>query len=228
MIRRINLVPLSERPRTQTDFGMLGLIVLALIVIAGIGLSYVYFNGVLTDRKRELEELQAQTSQARHELAALAEYEELGNQRRKATEVVEHIYAGRTLLSQTLGDLSLVIPKDVWLQQLSLTAGAVPPFSPGNEAAGSSGQESDMGTCSLAGTTYTFEDVATMLIRLEQIPSLRETKLDTASSAGDAGGSTSGTDSTAKSAKTFSIGADVVNTQPPDTPLPISQVLVTP
>ena len=96
MIRRSNLIPPSERPRTKTDFGMLGLIVIAVVVIAGIGLSYVYFNGVLTDRKRELEQVQAQSAQARNELAALAEYEALGNQRRDAEEVVQHIYAGRT------------------------------------------------------------------------------------------------------------------------------------
>ena len=33
------LIPPSERLRTQTDFGMLGLIVLAVVVVAGIALS---------------------------------------------------------------------------------------------------------------------------------------------------------------------------------------------
>jgi len=229
MIRRINLIPPSERPRTKTDFGMLGLIVIAVVVIAGIGLSYVYFNGVLTDRKRELEQVQAQSAQARNELAALAEYEALGNQRRDAEEVVQHIYAGRTLLSQTLGDLSLVIPKEVWLQQLSVTAPAVPPFSPAGGAGAPPSQETAAGTCSLAGTTYTFEDVATMLVRLEQIPSLKGIKLGTASSGAAAGGTATGSGSTAaKSVKTFSIQAIVVNTQSPETPLPISQVQVAP
>ena len=173
MIRRINLIPPSERLRTQTDFGMLGLVVLAVVVVAGIALSYVFFNGTLTDRKRELEQVQAQTAQVRSQLAALAQYETLGNQRRDAEEVIQHIYAGRTLLSQTLGDLSLVIPKEVWLQQLSLTSPPVPLFEGGTPAtAPSKTAEVDQGSFTIAGTTYTFDDVATLLVRLEQMPSL--------------------------------------------------------
>ena len=84
MIRRINLIPPSERLRTQTDFGMLGLVVLAVVVVAGIALSYVFFNGTLTDRKRELES--GADRPGRSQLAALAQYETLGNQRRDAEE----------------------------------------------------------------------------------------------------------------------------------------------
>lgn len=230
MIRRINLIPASERPRTQTDFAMLGLIVAAVIVVAGIALSYVYFNGVLTDRKRELEEVQAQSAQARAQLVALAEYEKLGNQRRDAEEIVQHIYAGRTLLSQTLGDLSLVIPKEVWLQQLTLSAPPVPPWGPqGGAAAAGAPAVPQQGAFTITGMTYTFEDVATTLVRLDQIPSLVGIKLGTAGAAGGAAssGTTAGT-SAAKTVKTFTMQAGVVNTQSPDTPLPISQVQVSP
>lgn len=228
MIRRINLIPPSERPRTRTDFGMLGLIVLAVIVVAGIALSYVYFNGVLTDRKRELEQVQAQAAQARNQLAALAQYEALGNERREAEEVVQHIYAGRTLLSQALGDLSLVIPKEVWLQQLSLAAPPVPPFAPvAGQAAAQQGAGSDEGSFTITGTTYTFDDVATLLVRLEQIPSLKDIKLQTAG-ASSASGASGTSATTADSLKTFAMQSVVVNTQSPDTPLPISQVQVAP
>lgn len=225
MIRRINLIPPSERLRTQTDFGMLGLVVLAVVVVAGIALSYVFFNGTLTDRKRELEQVQAQTAQVRSQLAALAQYETLGNQRRDAEEVIQHIYAGRTLLSQTLGDLSLVIPKEVWLQQLSLTSPPVPLFEGGTPAtAPSKTAEVDQGSFTIAGTTYTFADVATLLVRLEQMPSLKSIQLQTAGAEGSSGGS----GQSAKSLKTFTVQSVVVNTQAADTPLPISQVQVAP
>lgn len=77
--------------------------------------------------------------------------------------------------------------------------------------------------------TYTFEDVATTLVRLDQIPSLVGIKLGTAGAAGGAASSstTAGT-SAAKTVKTFTMQAGVVNTQSPDTPLPISQVQVSP
>ncbi len=129
MLRRINLIPQSERARTQSDVGMLGLIIVSVLVLAAIAFTYVYYNGVLRDRQQELASLQAQTAQVQGQLNALAEYQALDEKRQKAEAVVQHIYAGRTLVSQTLGDLSLVIPKESWLQRMQMSAPPVQAFA---------------------------------------------------------------------------------------------------
>lgn len=214
MLRRINLIPQSERARTQSDAGMLALIIVGAVVLAAIAFTYVYYNGVLKDRQQELASLQSQTAQVQNQLNALAEYQALDVKRQNAEAVVQHIYSGRTLVSQTLGDLSLVIPKESWLQQMQVSSPAVPAYG-----AGGDDQDLKAGTFSVSGQTYTFEDVATTMVRLEQIPSLGPVLLTTA-------GTNDPATSTAKSIKTFTLTASVSNTQPADTPLPISQVQV--
>lgn len=216
MLRRINLIPLSERTRTQSDAGMLTLIVMGILVLAAIAFTYVYFNGVLNDRQRELAALQAETAQVQTQLNALAEYQVLDQERQRAEDVVQHIYAGRTLISQTLGDLSLVIPKEAWLQTLQLTAPPIPSMDAVPEE-----NLKLTGSFSATAQTYTFEDVATALVRLEQIPSFAAVALNTAGNRGASGAGT-------QSIKTFSLGAALRNTQLPDTPLPLSQVQVNP
>jgi len=216
MLRRINLIPQSERVRTQSDMGMLALIIVSAVVLAAIAFTYVYFNGVLKDRQEELASLQSQTAQVQSRLNALGEYEALDEKRREAEAVVQHIYAGRTLVSQALGDLSLVIPKESWLQQMQLSSPAVPAYG-----AGAGGQEDvELGMFSVSGQTFNFEDVATVLVRLEQIPSLGPVVLTTAAT------NDSAASPTTTSIKTFTLTASVANTQPADTPLPISQVQV--
>lgn len=214
MFRRINLIPESERARTQSDMGMLALIIASVVVLAAIAFTYVYFNGVLKERQQELASLQAQTAQVQSQLNALAEYQALDEKRQKAEVVVQHIYAGRTLVSQTLGDLSLVIPKESWLQKMQMSAPTVPAFANG----GAAEAQAEVGGMSVEGQTYTFEDVATTIVRLEQIPSLGPVSLTQAAENADA--------SSSKAIKRFTLTALVANTQPADTPLPISQVRV--
>jgi hypothetical protein len=74
-------------------------------------------------------------------------------------------------------------------------------------------------TLSLEGNTYSFEDVAQVLVRLQLIPALSQIDLN---SAGEPVGAVDDT----QSVKGFSIGALVNNTQPEDAPLPMSQVEV--
>jgi len=69
---------------------------------------------------------------------------------------------------------------------------------------------------SLEGNTYSFEDVAQFLVRLQLIPALAEIDL---ASAGEPIGSVDDT----KGVKAL-VGGHGEHTQPPDAPLPMSQV----
>jgi Tfp pilus assembly protein PilN len=211
MMRRINLVPSGERRRTQTDIGLLLMVVIGGVIVIAMLFSYFQTRGQLSDREAELAQLQTQIATVTAQLGSLAAYEQLQNQVTQTETVAQQIYAGRVLFSEVLGDLSLVMPENVWIADLSLTAPAAASAAPAGGAAATGA----LGTFSITDAgTYTFEDVARAIVRLQQVPSLSGVALTAASSSVD----------NAVNVKKFGATASLVNTQPSDTPLPISQV----
>ena len=220
MERRINLVPVERRKRTETDTGLVALVGTAILVVGLIVLSYLFFNGALSDKEAELADLQVQNQQLEAQLASLRQYQELDQRRAAVEDVVRQVYVGRTLVSQILGDLSLVVPENVWLGTLNLTASDPPPvLSPETQAQGSASAAETLGSLALVGNTYSFEDVARLLVRLEQIPAVSTVSLGSA-------GAPSGQVDTTKGVRGFTLQAAIHNEQAPDTQLPVSQVEV--
>ena len=93
MARRINLIPRSERPRTRTDWGLLAMVGLFIVVIFGLGFGYYMFSNVLDERKQELADLQMQTAALEQQVEALQQYEQLAAQREDVQAVVQSIYS---------------------------------------------------------------------------------------------------------------------------------------
>jgi Tfp pilus assembly protein PilN len=210
--RRINLIPRSERPRTTTDVGLLAMVGLIIVVLFAIGFGYYVFKGILADREQELADLQQQTAALQEQVAALEQYERLQVQRQDFQAAVQGIYASRTLVSEILEAVSLVVPENVWFQNLALST-ADPSLVPPESASEASGP------LTIEGQTYTFEDVARMVVRLQLIPSLQGVELSSAIQVSEAEGST-------PEIKGFSLGASVVNVHADDAILPLSDVEV--
>ena len=218
MVRRINLVPPSERPRTTTDFGVLLLIVAVVIVIAALAFGYYSFKSSLSSKQDELAAVQQQNAQLQGQLETLQQYEALQGTRVQAEKVVQGIYAGRTLVSDILDELSLVVPDSAWF--LDLTLSTSDPVLPGAVAT----QTAADNVFTIDGDTYGFDDVAQILVRLQLVPGLADPRnpLPRLTSAGQPGGSVDPT----KHVVGFSVAGTVTNTQPADKPLPLSQVEV--
>ncbi len=220
MERRINLVPAEQRKRSEADAGLAALIGAAILVVGVIVLSYLLFNGALSDKEAELVDLQAQNQQLEAQLASLRQYQELDERRAAVEDIVRQVYVGRTLVSEILGDLSLVVPENVWMGTLSLTAPDPPPvLSPELQAQGNASAVETVGSLALVGNTYSFEDVARLLVRLEQIPAVSTVSLGSA-------GAPSGQVDPTKGVRGFTVQAAIHNEQAPDTQLPVSQVEV--
>ena len=221
MVRRINLVPPGERRRTQSDVGLLILLAVVVAVLAGVGYTWFSYRTSLTDKENELVQVQSEIQKVQQQLNALAQFEAIQNSRNQAEALVQQIYAGRTLLSEILGDISLVLPKEAWVQTMGLSApevAAVIATFPG-QAPAAAGTASPTGQFTVTGNTYTFEDVARVMVRVQQVPSFINITLGTV-------GAASGNVDPAKKAKGFNMTAGVINTQAPDTPLPLTQVEV--
>ena len=213
MVRRINLVPPSERPRTTTDVGLLLVIVVIVLAIAAVGFGYYSVKNSLSAKQDELAGLQQQSAQLQSQLATLQQFEALQSKRVAAEKVVQGIFAGRTLVSNILDEISLVVPDNAWFSNLTLTALIPTTVTPsaGVQALGDN-------TFTIDGNTYSFEDVAQLLVRLQLVPALKDSVH--LASAGQATGNVD----PAKHVVGFVIGGSVINTQPSDTPLPLSQV----
>lgn len=78
--------------------------------------------------------------------------------------------AGRIAWDRVLRELSLVLPEDVWLNNLSATSPTGATATPGTPAATSTG-------ITFKGYTYSQEGVARLLTRLALVPNLQNVKL---------------------------------------------------
>ena len=218
MVRRINLVPPSERSRTTTDLGLLGLIAAAIVVIFAIAFGYYLLNNTLSDREQELAGLQQETASLETQLLALRQYEDLQSQRADMEAVAQGIYESRTPVSDILDAVSLVVPENAWFQSLALTT-SDPAVS---ESAAGAGQTTVVAPndnkISVEGNTYSFEDIAQVLVRLQLVSCLSDVSLASA-------GEPRGTTDPAQKVKGFSIEA-TVDAPPTALPLPMSQVEV--
>ena len=217
MARRLNLVPPSERSRTTTDFGLLILIGVTIVVIFAIGFGYYLLNGTLTDREQELADLQQQNAALQGQLAELRQYGDIQRDRVDAEEVVQGIYTSRTLVSDILDAISLVVPDNTWFQSVALST--LDPQTPGSATEGGRSSGASDNEISIEGNTYSFQDIAQVLVRLQLVPSLSDVSLVSA-------GLPRGATDPEIEVKGFSIGAVIDAPQRTDTPLPISQVEV--
>jgi Tfp pilus assembly protein PilN len=215
MARRINLVPRSERPRTRTDWGLLAMVGLFIIVIFALGFGYYTFSNVLSERRQELVDLQTQTAALEQQVEALQQYEKLAAQRENVQAVVQGIYSTRTLISDVLDAISLVVPDNAWFQNIQLTASD--PGVTGDASSGAQAPPTDA-RITIEGQTYSFEDVSRLIVRLQLIPSLSDVQLTSANQAREASKSQ-------LEIKGFSIGASVANKQPASA-LPLTDVEV--
>ena len=218
MPRRINLVPRTERVRTATNYAGLAVIAAAVLVIFGLGLGYYLLSSTRGDLTDEHDRLVAERTRLEAEVALLQEYKVLGNQKALFEGMVQDVYAGRTLVSDVLDDLSVAVPENVWFTSLNLStadpgAAYAEPISPPVE-----GISSDSAFV-MEGNTDSFPDVALLLVRLRLVESLRHITLLSAGSA------VIGGEEDEEEVVGFSIAAGLVNTQSEEKPLPLSKVV---
>jgi Tfp pilus assembly protein PilN len=219
MARRINLVPRSQRARTSTDVGPLVLFAIIVIAIFAMGFGYYMLHNTLADREQELASVQQETASMQSQVAALGQFERLQVQRINAEKVVQGIYANRTLVSEVLDAVSLVVPDNAWFASLALTTSD--PISAADAAAAPAGGAAALknSTMVIEANTYTIEDIAQLMVRLQLVPAISGISLRGV-------GAPRGSTDPAIEVRGFAIDVSVSNTQPADTPLPMSQVEV--
>jgi Tfp pilus assembly protein PilN len=172
-MRAVNLLPRDEAKRSfeakrGVVFGGVGGAALATAVLASMLISA---GGAASSKQQELDGLRAQ-------IAAIptvpvidtSEEDALGAEKGARVGALSAALSGRVAWDRTLRQVSLVLPEDVWLTNLSAAA-------PGSSqvTAGDAG-------LTLTGSTYSQNGVARFLSRLAVVPDLANVRLQSSQS----------------------------------------------
>ena len=181
LMRAFNLMPgdeAREKKSTRAGLAQIAVALLGLLVLAGLGGGYLFTSAGATAKQSELDDLRAQLaelevpSEAPGQGAAAA----AGDSQARTTALSTAL-ASRIAWDRVLREVSLVIPDEVWLTQLSAstpraTQGGAPAATP----AAATGSTSPNALAAV-GFATSQENVALLLARLESIPELTSVQL---------------------------------------------------
>ena len=201
-MRAVNLLPADAKQRKSFQgpgLIVIGTVVFAAVVLGALGMSYLSASNRVADSKTKLAVVQVQIAAVppatRRPLSAADQ--QLASERSVRVQALNAALTGRVAWDRVLRQVSLVLPSDVWLTDLTGAAALPPapaaptatatssstttttttptpaPAAPTPAAAGSS----TPGTFTISGYTYSQESVARLLARLAAVPSLSNVNL---------------------------------------------------
>jgi Tfp pilus assembly protein PilN len=178
-MRAVNLLPRDDQQRSQKQQNVPAILSTAAIVLVTGLLGVLYFSAKSTATTKEMELQDAQAELAMlptpAEIAAkTAPQRQLASEHSARVAALSSAFTYRVAWDRVLREMSLVLPEDVWLVELSgqspQSAGAQPiPATP-------HGQPPQL--MFLRGYTYSHDGVARFLTRLSVIPDLKNVWLE--------------------------------------------------
>ena len=217
-MKRFNLLPPDERTKVSRDRGRVYAVLGLVVIILGLGAVYFQQRSVLSSTEAELEQVNGELAVVQQEVAALQPYAAINALRTGMTQTAEEIYDSRIPFSNIMEEISLVIPENVRLQDVSCTVPA--PMLPGanQQATAAATTDASQPDITFSGETYSHKDVAEFMTRLGLIPQLTDIKL---TSSTESTGTSAESGSPAASTVTFTVSASLraYLTAPPTTTL---------
>lgn len=160
VLPRVNLLPpeIAEKRRARKIQAGLGAAVALSIV--GVGAAYLMAHSSVTQAKQDYADAQAETARLQTQVSQYAGDESLRAQLSAEQAMLTTAMGNEIQWSRYLNDLTLRIPDNVWITQLTMAE--QPPSGAG---AGSSAPAAGtgIGTVTVTGTAFTHDDVATWL-----------------------------------------------------------------
>lgn len=171
MMRRIDLLPsvYEERRRQRRNIASVfiaGLVVLLLLI------GWVLFLNVqIGDAEDELADVTARNAVLEQQIAELQRFAELQAEVEAKRTALQTVFAGDVDWPALLTEIAMVVPGEVWLTNLTASAGATEGSSPvGTETAAVRIDEREpFGRMAFQGTSLSMPGVARWMIRLETV-----------------------------------------------------------
>lgn len=159
---QVNLLPPELRARRRGRRLIAIGTVAGVVVLGFLGIVLLIQRNTISNEEEELRNLQDQAAELRTEVAELQEFGELKDEIDRKEGVLATALTNDVAWSKFLNDLSLIIPDDSWLTNLSLSA------TTGEAPSG----EQSFGTVSFQGFVFDFPGLAGWLTRTSQIDGL--------------------------------------------------------
>ena len=124
-MRPVNLIPPEERrgDRAPTRTGLTAYAIVALLAVALVGVTAtVLVANKVSDRKSEVAELEQQKQQVEAKAQRLEGYSQFASMRAARVATVKSLADSRFDWERVMRELSLILPSDVWLINLTGTA----------------------------------------------------------------------------------------------------------
>jgi Tfp pilus assembly protein PilN len=187
-MRPVNLIPADQQRSSKTPIrtGPIAyLLVGALAIGLGLVTMLVLTNNKIADHKTEIANLEAQQAAATQKAQQFASFTNFASLEQSRRQTVANLADSRFDWERVMRELSRVLPSNVWLTDLTGTAGG------GTDAA--SGAPASGPTLTISGCAVTQDGVAGFLSALRDIDGVTRVGLSSsARPSGAAGGGTSG------------------------------------
>jgi Tfp pilus assembly protein PilN len=178
-MRAVNLMPRDERG-ARLESGRLPLIAAAGGVVAVTAIAFLLASsasGSASETKTELQAVEAAIALVPRSSGSGAPAANAGmfaQERSDRVAALAVALQGRTAFDRVLREISLVMPRDVWLTQLEAKAPAPAVPLPGAAPTPQTGAAKGV---TIQGATYSHDSVASLLARLAVVPSLQDVQL---------------------------------------------------
>jgi Tfp pilus assembly protein PilN len=202
-MRPVNLIPAGERPgeRKPMRGGPLAYIVVGALALALIGVTLlVVADNQVSDSKAEISKLQAEKAAVDARVAALTGYTQFHSVREQRLATITSLADSRFDWERVMRELSLVLPADVWLTNLT---GSANPQSIPNGAANVALRASIPGPAlELVGCARSQEAVAGFVQALKDVDGVTRVGVQSSATGNESGSSDNSGAAIATSCKT--------------------------
>jgi Tfp pilus assembly protein PilN len=178
---QVNLLPLEVQQRRKTRRQTTMVTSAVAGVMGFLMLIFILQSARLAAANRELQEQQAANGRLQTEINGLTRFEQLKQAVTEKEGLLGNVLRGEILWSGVLRDISLVIPRDMWLTSLT---GQMQASSTSSASSVPVGGEGLVGTIQFQGQAFAHTTVADWLTRLESVEGWLNPWITTSSRAG--------------------------------------------
>jgi Tfp pilus assembly protein PilN len=182
MMRRIDLLPASYQERRRQRRAVGGVVIAAMLVLLLlIGWWFLLGTQISAEREEYLE-AQERNSQLQTQIAALSKYAELEAEVQSKRAALLAVMSGDVDWPALMTEIAMVIPGEVWLTNLSASAGTAEGAAPvGTETAQIRvSDQTPFGRIAFQGRSLSMPGVAKWLISLRNVKEFSAIWLNTA------------------------------------------------
>jgi Tfp pilus assembly protein PilN len=205
-VRPVNLIPPEDRrgEKAPTRVGALSYVIVAVLAVALVAVTMVVLtNNKVSDRKAEKASLESQVAQAQTEASRYKAFADFASLQQTREETVTTLAQSRFDWERVLRELSIVIPSDVWLTNVTGKVSAQVQVTSSNSSSSSGASTASADNIAgpsleLQGCAAGHEEVANFLASLRDIDGvtrvsvLSSDKPDAASTVGSSSNDSSG------------------------------------